>query len=126
MDVKSGNLLWRYGPSPPAPVWLTTPAAVSRSLGDKVYFAAGEAAIVALDAKPGEVWTTSVAAMHPVITFHLRAGRRRRMVGTSGGEFESVDLLLTRSDSGKELWRIYQSGPGESGSETGRWRSMED
>ena len=37
----------------------TIPAAASRCSGDRVYFAAGEAVLVALDAKTGrEVWTT--------------------------------------------------------------------
>src|SRR6187399_2672360 len=63
MDVKSGNLLWRY--RRPRPTGSNVPHDTSRGIalyGDRVYFAAGEAVIVALDVKTGrEVWTTSVA-----------------------------------------------------------------
>jgi glucose dehydrogenase len=63
IDVKSGNLLWRYRrPRTPA---MSVPHETNRGValyGDKVYFAAGEAVLVALDVHTGrEVWTTVVA-----------------------------------------------------------------
>ena len=58
--------------------------------GDKVYFAAGEAVLVALDARTGkEVWTTDVAdskAAYYITLAPLVAGGKV-MVGASGGEF---------------------------------------
>src|SRR5580700_8589702 len=63
IDVKSGNLLWRYKRSRPSSA--IVPHDTSRGValyGDKVYFALGTAVLVALDAKTGkEVWTTQVA-----------------------------------------------------------------
>src|SRR6185503_8851658 len=63
IDVKTGNLLWRYRrPRTPA---MSVPHETNRGValfGDKVYFAAGEAVLIALDARTGrEVWTTVVA-----------------------------------------------------------------
>ena len=58
--------------------------------GDKVYFAAGEAVLVALDAKTGkEVWTTTVAdnkSGYYISLAPLVAGGKV-MVGASGGEY---------------------------------------
>ncbi len=63
IDVRTGNLLWRY--KRPRPAGAIVAHDTSRGValyGDKVYFAAGEAVLVALDAKTGkEVWTTPVA-----------------------------------------------------------------
>ena len=64
LDAKTGALLWRYKRPLPEDVdrCCTRPAAASRCIGDKVFFAAGEAVLVALDARTGkEVWTTKVA-----------------------------------------------------------------
>ncbi|MBV9769443.1 MAG: PQQ-binding-like beta-propeller repeat protein, partial [Bryobacterales bacterium] len=63
IDVRSGNLLWRY--RRPRRTGAIVPHDTSRGValyGDKVYFAAGDAVLVALDARTGkEVWTTDVA-----------------------------------------------------------------
>src|ERR1700733_5849745 len=63
IDAKSGNVLWRYRRK--RPDGATVPHETNRGVGlyaDKVYFAAGEAVLVALDAKTGkEVWTAEVA-----------------------------------------------------------------
>ena len=68
-----------------APLCCTTSAAASRCMGDKVYYAAGEAVLVALDAKTGrEVWTTTVAdnkagyyiSLAPLIAGRQGDGRR--------------------------------------------------
>ena len=63
IDAKSGNVMWRY--HRPRPTGSNVPHDTSRGValyGDKVYFAAGEAVLVALEAKTGkEVWTTTVA-----------------------------------------------------------------
>src|SRR5436190_12990924 len=62
IDVRTGALLWRYRRTAPEDAIIAhrTSRGVAL-LGDKVYFAAGEAVLVALDAKTGrEVWTTNV------------------------------------------------------------------
>src|SRR3984893_9531414 len=63
IDARSGNLWWRSRRARPAGA--SVPHETNRGValfGDKVYYAAGEAVLVALDAKTKkEVWTTTVA-----------------------------------------------------------------
>ena len=63
INAKTGTLLWRYRRPLPTPVVLLHPTSRGVAVyNDKVYFAAGEAVLVALDAKTGqEVWTARVA-----------------------------------------------------------------
>ena len=63
LDAKTGDLLWRYRRPLPEDVVLLHGTSRGVALyGDKVFFAAGEAVLVALDAKTGaEVWTKKVA-----------------------------------------------------------------
>ena len=91
IDAKSGNVLWRY--RRPRPTGSNVPHDTSRGvalLGNRVYFAAGEAVLVALDAKTGrEVWTTDVAdnkSGYYISLAPLIAGGKV-MVGASGGEY---------------------------------------
>jgi len=124
MDVKTGNLLWRY--RRPRPAGASVAHDTSRGValyGDRVYFAAGEAVIVALDAKTGrEVWTTSVAdnASGYYISLAPLVAGGKVMVGTSGGEFGVRGFVAGLDpDTGKELWRTFTiPAPGEPGSET--------
>src|SRR5438067_9250931 len=61
IDARTGILLWRYRRATPEDAIIAhrTSRGVAL-LGDKVYFAAGDAVLVALDAKTGrEVWTTN-------------------------------------------------------------------
>ena len=63
IDARTGGLLWRYRRTPPedAIVLHRTSRGVAL-LGDRVFFAAAEAVLVALDARTGkEVWTAKVA-----------------------------------------------------------------
>jgi alcohol dehydrogenase (cytochrome c) len=124
IDAKSGNMLWRY--RRPRPAGAAVPHDTSRGValfGDKVYFAAGEAVLVALDAKTGqEVWTTTVAdnkAGYYISLAPLVAGGKV-MVGASGGEFGIRGFVAGFDlDTGKEQWRTYTiPAPGEPGSET--------
>jgi alcohol dehydrogenase (cytochrome c) len=124
IDAKSGNLLWRYRRI--RPEGTVVPHDTSRGVAlyrDKVLYAAGEAVLVALDAKTGkEVWTTTVAdnkAGYYISLAPLVAGGRV-MVGASGGEFGIRGFVAAFDpDTGKELWRSYTvPAPGEPGSET--------
>ena len=124
IDARSGNVLWRY--RRPRPAGSSVPHDTSRGValyGDKVYFAAGEAVLVALDAKTGkEVWTTTVAdnkSGYYISLAPLIAGGKV-MVGASGGEFGIRGFVAAFDpDSGKEQWRTYTiPAPGEPGSET--------
>jgi alcohol dehydrogenase (cytochrome c) len=124
IDASSGNLLWRY--RRPRPAGASVPHETNRGIalyGDKVYFAAGEAVLVALDAKTGkEVWTAQVAdnrSSYYMTLAPLIAGGAV-MVGASGGEYGIRGFVAAfHPETGKELWRTYTvPAPGEPGSET--------
>src|SRR5437899_8637923 len=124
IDARSGNVLWRY--RRPRPPGASVPHETNRGValyGDKVYYAAGEAVLVALDAKTGkEVWTSTVAdnkSGYYITLAPLIAGSKV-MVGASGGEFGIRGFVAAFDpESGKELWRAYTvPAPGEPGSET--------
>jgi len=124
IDAKSGTLLWRYRRK--RPDGATVPHEANRGIalyGDKVYFAAGEAVLVALDAKTGkEVWTTEVAdnrSTYYMTLAPLVAGGAV-MVGVSGGEFGVRGFVAAFDpETGKALWKTYTvPAPGEPGSET--------
>jgi len=124
IDARSGNVLWRY--RIPRPAGASVPHETNRGValyGDKVYYAAGEAVLVALDARTGkEVWTTTVADNKSgyYITLAPLVAGGKVMVGASGGEFGIRGFVAAFDlDSGKELWRTYTvPAPGERGSET--------
>ena len=124
IDAKAGNTLWTYRRARPQGANVAHDTSRGVALyGDKVYFAAGEAVIVGLDAKTGrEVWTTSVAdnASGYYISLAPLVAGGKLMVGTSGGEFGVRGFVAGLDlDTGKELWRAYTiPAPGEPGSET--------
>jgi alcohol dehydrogenase (cytochrome c) len=124
IDARSGNLLWRYKRI--RPEGSMVPHDTSRGValyGDKVLYAAGEAVLVALDARTGkELWTTTVAdnkAGYYISLAPLAAGGKV-MVGASGGEYGIRGFVAAYDpNTGKELWRTYTiPAPGEPGSET--------
>jgi alcohol dehydrogenase (cytochrome c) len=124
IDATDGMPLWRYHRQMPEGVIL--PHATSRGVavyGDKVYFAAGDAVLVALDAKSGkEVWTAKVAdnTVGYYMTLAPLVAGGKVMVGASGGELGIRGFVAAFDpETGKELWRTYTvPAPGEPGSET--------
>src|SRR5207253_10929112 len=104
-------------------------------LGDKVYFAAADAVLIALDAKTGnEVWKTTVEdynkgyymSLAPLVT------DGKVIIGVSGGELGVRGFVAAfDAETGKPVWKTYTvPAPGEPGSETwptgdpwktGRW-----
>jgi alcohol dehydrogenase (cytochrome c) len=124
IDAKSGNLLWRYRRARPAGALV--PHETNRGIalyGDKVYYAAGEAVLVALDARTGkEVWTTTVAdnksAYYTTLAPLVADGKV--IVGASGGEFGIRGFVAAFDlETGAEQWRTFTvPAPGEPGSET--------
>ena len=124
IDVRSGNLLWRF--KKPRASGAVVAHDTSRGValyGDKVYFAAGDAVLVALDARTGhEVWATNVANSRAAyyMTLAPLIADGKVMVGASGGEFGIRGFVAAYDpDTGKQLWRTYTiPAPGEPGSET--------
>jgi alcohol dehydrogenase (cytochrome c) len=123
IDAKSGALLWRY--KRPIPEDMTQLHPTSRGVGlwgDKVFFAATDAVLVALDAKTGkEAWTAKVEdykkgyymSLAPLVV------DGRVMIGVSGGELGVRGFVAAYDERGKDLWRTYMvPAPGEPGSET--------
>jgi alcohol dehydrogenase (cytochrome c) len=91
--------------------------------GDRVFFAAGEAVLVALDARTGnEMWTAKVAENRQGYYMSVAplVADGKVMVGASGGEFGVRGFVAAYDiNGGKELWRTYSvPAPGEPGSET--------
>ena len=124
IEAKTGVLLWRYKRPLADDVILLH--ATSRGValyGDKVYFASGDAVLVALDAATGkEVWTATVGdnklgyycSVAPLV-----AGGKV-IVGASGGEVGVRGFVAAfDAETGKPAWKTFTvPAPGEPGSET--------
>src|SRR5262249_8832941 len=123
LDAKTGAVLWRFRRSSDG---VFAPHQTSRGValfGEKVFLAAGDAQLAALDVRTGkEVWTSEVAdnkSGYYMTLAPLVAGGKV-LVGTSGGEYGIRGFITAYDpDTGKELWRTYTvPAPGEPGSET--------
>ncbi|HEX7138626.1 MAG TPA: PQQ-dependent dehydrogenase, methanol/ethanol family [Vicinamibacterales bacterium] len=124
LEAATGALLWRYKRPLRDDVVLLHPTSRGVGLyGDKVFFAAAEAVLVALDARTGrEVWTTKVAENkdgYYMSVAPLVAGGKV-LVGCSGGEMGIRGFVAAFDpETGKEIWKTYTvPAPGEPGSET--------
>jgi len=124
IDARKGDLLWRYKrPIPEDEMFLHPTSRGVGLLGDKVYFAAADAVLVALDVKTGkEVWTAKVEDYAPgyYMTLAPLVADGKVMVGVSGGELGiRGSVAAFDAETGKPLWKTYTvPAPGESGSET--------
>ena len=124
LEAKTGNVLWRY--KRPIPEDMTPLHPTNRGVGlfgDKVYFAAAELVLVALDAKTGkEVWTATVDdyKVGHYMTLMPLVIDGKVLVAASGGELGIRGFLAAYdAEKGQELWRTYSvPAPGEPGSET--------
>ncbi len=117
-------ILWRYIKEVAENIVAPHPTSRGVALyGDKVFFAANDAVLVALNARTGEqVWTTTVAenkngyymTLAPLVAGRQGDGRR------VGGELGVRGFIAAYDpDTGRELWRTYTvPAPGEPGSET--------
>src|SRR4249920_1390229 len=124
LDAKNGATLWRYKRPLAEDVVLLhgTSRGVALS-GGKVFFAAAEAVLVALDARTGkEVWTATVednrSGYYMSVAPLVADGKV--MVGASGGEMGVRGFVAAYDvESGKPLWKTYTvPAPSEPGSET--------
>jgi alcohol dehydrogenase (cytochrome c) len=91
--------------------------------GNKVFFAAAEAVLVALDAATGkEVWTAAVEDNRKGYYMSVAplVARGKVMVGASGGEMGVRGFVAAYDvETGKEVWKTFTvPAPGEPGSET--------
>jgi alcohol dehydrogenase (cytochrome c) len=124
IEAKTGTLLWRYrNPPPPDTINLHVTSRGVALYGDKVYFARGEAVLVALDAKSGkEVWSATVENNRSgyYISMAPLVADGKVIVGTSGGELGVRGFLVAYdAETGKQLWKTFTvPAPGEPGSET--------
>jgi alcohol dehydrogenase (cytochrome c) len=124
LDAKSGGLLWRHKRERPQGAFVLHQTNRGVALyGDKVFYAAGEAVLVALDAKTGkEVWSRTVADNKSAyyVTLAPLVADGKVMIGASGGEFGVRGFIAAFDpETGKELWRTFTvPAPGEPGSET--------
>src|SRR5262245_2207471 len=124
LDARNGNLLWRYRRPLAEDVIVLHPTSRGVALfGDKVFFASGDAVLVALDAKSGkEVWTTRVAdnKVGYYMSVAPLVAERKVLVGASGGEVGVRGFVAAFDvENGKELWKTHTvPAPGEPGSET--------
>ena len=124
IEAKTGNLLWRYKrPIPEDMLQLHPTSRGVGLLGDKVFFAATEAVLVALDAKTGkEVWATKVEDYKKGYYLSLMplVADGKVQIGTSGGELGVRGFVAAYdAETGKEAWKTYMvPAPGEPGSET--------
>jgi alcohol dehydrogenase (cytochrome c) len=124
LNARTGDLLWRYRRGLPEDILMLHPTTRGVALyGDKVFLAANEAVLVALDAKTGkEVWTAKVEDNSKGYYMSLAplVADGKVMVGASGGEFGIRGFVAAFDvETGRPIWRTYTvPAPGEPGSET--------
>ena len=124
LDAKTGGFLWRYRrPLPEGAVVLHPTTRGVAVYGDKVFLAANECVLVALDARTGtEVWTTKVEdnTKGYYMTLAPLVADGKVIVGASGGEFGVRGFVAAYDpETGAQVWRTYTvPAPGEPGSET--------
>ncbi|MGH9142605.1 MAG: PQQ-dependent dehydrogenase, methanol/ethanol family [Vicinamibacterales bacterium] len=124
LDASSGALLWRYKrPLADDVVLLHGTSRGVALAGDKVFFAAAEAVLVAIDARTGrEVWTATVEQNRNgyYMSVSPLVADGKVMVGASGGEMGVRGFVAAYDlDSGKQVWKTYTvPAPGEPGSDT--------
>jgi alcohol dehydrogenase (cytochrome c) len=124
LDAATGDELWRYRRERPA--GSSVPHEVNRGValwGNNVLLLAGEAVLVALDARTGRmVWETTVAdnSAGYYTTLAPLVADDKVILGASGGEFGVRGFVAAFDvEDGTELWRTYTvPAPGEPGSET--------
>ena len=124
LDARTGQLLWRYIKE--TDEHLVVLHSTSRGValyGDKVFFAANDAVLVALNARTGEqVWSSKVEDNKKgyYMTLAPLVADGKVIVGASGGELGIRGFIAAFDvETGRQLWKTYTvPQPGEPGSET--------
>lgn len=132
IKAATGEQIWRYKSE--FPEGFSAFHVTNRGValwGDKVYVAAADCRLVALDAKTGKkVWDSTVCDWQDgaYITSAPVSVNGKIIIGPSGGEFGVRGFLKAfDAETGKEVWTTYGiPAPGEPGSETwpqdGQWK----
>lgn len=125
LDAVTGKPIWRYyyKPDPAARNCCGQETRGLAVLGDKVFLAALDTTLIALNAKTGEeIWKTQAAdpKQRYSMTHAPLAIKDKVIAGVAGGEFGIRGFVAAwDANTGKELWRFYTvPGPGEPGNET--------
>ena len=125
LNAETGKTIWTYTHKPD-PAARNCCGKLSRGLailGDKVFLAAFDARMIAIDAKTGkELWNTEAADPKQGYAFtHAPLVIKDKVIaGTAGGEFGVRGFIAAWDvNTGKEVWRFNTvPGPGEPGHET--------
>ena len=125
LNAVTGKTIWThaYKPSPDARNCCGQETRGLAILGDKLFLAALDTHMIALDAKTGkEIWNVQVADPKDKYSFtHAPLVIKDKVIeGTAGGEFGIRGFIVALDvNTGKEAWRFYTvPGPGEPGHET--------
>jgi len=125
LDAATGKRFWTYSYKPD-PVARNCCGQETRGvaiLGDKIFLAALDTTLIALDAKTGkELWKTRAAdpQQRYSMTHAPIVVKDKVIAGVAGGEFGIRGFIAAWDvNTGQEVWRFYTvPGPGEPGHET--------
>ena len=114
-DARTGKLLWSYDPKVPRETLVRICCdAVNRGValyGDKVYVAALDGRLIALDQKTGkEVWSKVVVPdqVNYAITGAPRIAKGKVLIGSAGSEYRARGYIAAfDAQTGDELWRFH-------------------
>jgi alcohol dehydrogenase (cytochrome c)/quinohemoprotein ethanol dehydrogenase len=114
-DARTGALKWSYDPQVPRETLVRVCCdAVNRGValyGDKVYVAALDGRLIALDQKTGkEVWSKLVVPDQKsyAITGAPRIAKGKVLIGSAGAEYRARGFLAAfDAQTGNELWRFH-------------------
>jgi alcohol dehydrogenase (cytochrome c)/quinohemoprotein ethanol dehydrogenase len=114
-DAKTGALKWSYDPKVPRETLVHVCCdAVNRGValyGDKVYVAALDGRLIALNQKDGRVvWEKTVVANQSdyAITGAPRIVKGKVLIGSAGAEYKARGSLAAfDAQTGEELWRFH-------------------
>jgi alcohol dehydrogenase (cytochrome c) len=125
LDAVTGKTLWiyQYKPDPIARNCCGQETRGLAILGNKIFMAALDTNIIAIDAKTGkEIWKTQAAdpKQRYSMTHAPLVVKDKVIAGVAGGEFGIRGFIAAWDvNTGKEAWRFYTvPGPGDPGSNT--------
>jgi lanthanide-dependent methanol dehydrogenase len=112
-------LKWKYEPKPEAAAQgVACCDVVNRGptyANGRIYYNTLDATTVAVDAKTGaEVWRTKLGSINKgeTMTMAPLVVKNKVLVGNSGGEMGVRGWIIALdADTGKEVWRAYNTGP---------------